>query len=111
MIKPTRSFVLTYEGKKKVIRINCWQLKNTISLCVFIKKENYMEMKGMKSHDYHVVMQEILLLCLWNLLTKDYRMALIHLSRVFKELCSKIVDLATMGDLKQDVALTLLLLE
>jgi hypothetical protein len=26
-------------------------------------------------------------------------------------LCSKIVDLATMGDLKQDVALTLLLLE
>jgi hypothetical protein len=70
-----------------------------------------MEMKGMKSHDYHVVMQEILLLCLWNLLTKDYRMAFIHLSRVFKELCSKIVDLATMGDLKQDVALTLLLLE
>lgn len=68
-------------------------------------------MKGMKSHDYHVMMQEILPLCLWNLLAKDCRMALIHLSWVFKQLCSKIVDLATMGDLKQDVALTLLLLE
>ncbi len=66
-------------------------------------------MKGMKSHDYHVMMQEILPLCLWNLLAKDCRMALIHLSWVFKELCSKIVDPAIVGDLKQDVALTLLL--
>ncbi len=70
-----------------------------------------MEMKGMKSHDYHVMMQEILPLCLWNFLAKDCRMALIHLSWVFKELCSKIVDSAIVGDLKQDVALTLLLLE
>jgi hypothetical protein len=39
------------------------------------------------------------------------RMAIIWLSRVFKKLCTKIVDPLTMGDLKHDVALTLVLLE
>jgi hypothetical protein len=89
MIKPTRSFVLIDEKKK--VHTNCWQFKNTISLCVFIKKEIHKdgEMKGMKSHDYHVMMQEILPLCLWNLMEKGYRMALIHLSHVLKKLCSK----------------------
>jgi hypothetical protein len=47
------------------------------------------EMTGMKSHDYHVMMQEILPLCLLNFMAKGYRMAFIHLSWVFKKLCSK----------------------
>ncbi len=47
------------------------------------------EMKGMKSHDYHVMMQEILPLCLWNLMAKNYKMALICLSRIFKKSSSK----------------------
>jgi hypothetical protein len=43
-------------------------------------------MKGMKSHDYHVMMQEILPLCLQNLMAKNYKMALIHLSQIIKKL-------------------------
>lgn len=68
-------------------------------------------MKGMKSHDYDVMMQEILPLCMWHLATKGCKMAIIRLSCVFKKLCPKIVDSATMGDFKQDVALIFVLLE
>ncbi len=68
-------------------------------------------MKGMKSHDYHVMMEEMLPLCMRNFMEKGCRQAIIHLSHVFKKLCAKVVDPATMGDLKQDVALTLVLLE
>jgi hypothetical protein len=56
-------------------------------------------MKGMKSHDYHVMMQEILPLCLQNLMAKGYRMALIRLSRVFKKLCSKSYEPSHNGGL------------
>jgi hypothetical protein len=38
-------------------------------------------------------------------------MAIIQLTWVFKKLCAKIVDPTTMEDLKQDVVLTLMLLE
>ncbi len=55
------------------------------------------EMKGMKSHDYHVMMQEILLLCLRNLMVTGYRIALICLSHVLKKLCSKSYELGHNG--------------
>ncbi len=92
---------------------NCWQLEDKISLCTFIKKRIIKdgEMRGMKSHDYHVMMQEILPLCMQHLTTKGCNMAIIRLFCVFKKLCAKIVDPTTMGDFKQDVALTLVLLE
>ncbi len=38
-------------------------------------------------------------------------MTIIHLSRVLKKLCAKIVDPTTMVELKNDVAITLVLLE
>jgi hypothetical protein len=34
-------------------------------------------MRGMKSHDYHVMMQEILPLCMQHLTTKGCNMAII----------------------------------
>jgi hypothetical protein len=46
-------------------------------------------MKGMKSHDYHVMMQIILPLCMCHLMAKGYKMAIIQLSHVFKQLCAK----------------------
>jgi hypothetical protein len=65
----------------------------------------------MKSNDYHVMMQTILPLCMRHLMAKGYKMAIIRLSHVFKQLCAKIVDLTIMGELKKDVAITLVLLE
>jgi hypothetical protein len=69
------------------------------------------DLKGMKSHDYHVMMQEILPLCMQHLMTKDCRIAIICLCRIFKRICAKVVDPTRMGELKNDVAITLVLLE
>jgi len=44
-------------------------------------------------------------------MTKGCRMAIIHLCRVFKSLCAKVVDPTKMGELKKEVAITLVLLE
>ena len=69
------------------------------------------KMRGLKSHDYHVMMQDMLPLCLRHLLDKGPRMAIMKLSRVFKKICSRVVDPAQMVSLKEDTALVLCLLE
>jgi hypothetical protein len=56
-------------------------------------------------------MQEILPLCMQHLMIKGYRMAIIWLCQVFKQLCAKVVDLAMMGELKNEAIMTLMLLE
>jgi hypothetical protein len=68
-------------------------------------------MRGIKSHDYHVMMQDILHVCMRHLIASGCRMAIIQLCRVLKKLCVKIVDLTTMEELKKNVAITLMLLE
>jgi hypothetical protein len=65
----------------------------------------------MKSHDFHVMMQDILPLCMQHLVARGCRMAIIHLDHAFKKLHAKIVDPRTMDDLKHDVEVTLVLLE
>jgi hypothetical protein len=69
------------------------------------------DLKGMKSHDYHIMMQEILPLCMQHLMTKDCRIAIICLCQVFKRICAKVVDPTRMGELTNDVAITLILVE
>lgn len=56
-------------------------------------------------------MQEILPLCMQHLMTKGYRMVVIQLCRIFKQLCAKVMDLTTIGELKNEVVMTLVLLE
>jgi len=46
-----------------------------------------------------------------HLMAKGYKMTIISLSRVFNKLCAKIVDPTTMVELKNDVVVTLILLE
>ncbi len=111
MIKPKGSFVLV-EKEDMFIQI-VGNLKTPFHYMSSLRKKINKDgkMKGMKSHDYHVMMQKILPLCMRNFMENWCRQAIIHLSRVFKKLCAKVVDPATMGDLKHDVALTLVLLK
>jgi len=44
-------------------------------------------------------------------MTKDYRIVIIHLCQVFKRICAKVVDPIRKGELKNDVAITLILLK
>jgi hypothetical protein len=51
----------------------------------------------MKSHDYNVMMQKILPLCMWHNMAKGYKMAIIHLSHVLKKLSVKFVGSGNNG--------------
>jgi hypothetical protein len=44
-------------------------------------------------------------------MAKGYRMVIIHLNHVSKKLCNKVVDPNTIANLKEDVAMTMVLLE
>jgi hypothetical protein len=68
-------------------------------------------LKGLKSHDYHVLMQQVLPLCIRTLLTKDVRMTIMRVSRIFGKLCAKVVDPSTISELFQETAVTMCMVE
>jgi hypothetical protein len=55
---------------------------------------------AMKSHDYHVILQQILPLCMWHKMGKVPRIAIMKICKIFKLICGKVYDLATYQYLK-----------
>ena len=70
-----------------------------------------LKLYGLKSHDYHALMQLLLLVPLRSVLPKQVRHAICRLSFFFNALCSKVVDVAALNKLQNDVVVTLCLLE
>ena len=66
---------------------------------------------GLKSHDYHVLIQDILPACIRGLLHPGARDAVIRLGNCFKKICAKAIDPASIPSLRQYVAETMCLLE
>jgi hypothetical protein len=48
---------------------------------------------SLKSHDYHVLMQQIMPLTLRGLLTEGARMAVMHMCKIFCQLCTNLRSL------------------
>ncbi len=69
------------------------------------------DLKGIRSHNFHVMMQDILSLCMQHLMAKGCRMVIIRLNHVSKKLCNKVVDPNTIENFKEDAAMTMVLLE
>ena len=67
--------------------------------------------EDLKSHDYHILMQQVMPLCLKDLIDRGPRMAIIKVGRVFMRICSKVVDLSGAQSLKKDTAIALCFLE
>ena len=66
---------------------------------------------GLKSHDYHALMQQLLLVAIRSVLPKHVRYAIKRLCFFFNALCAKVVDVSKLNDLQQDIVVTLCLLE
>jgi hypothetical protein len=69
------------------------------------------KLKGLKAHDYHVLMQQILPLCVYTFMIRGLRLAIIHMNEVFQRLCAKTIAFNMMSDLKQEATITFCLLE
>jgi hypothetical protein len=66
---------------------------------------------GLKSHDYHVLMQQIMPLALRGLLQPGPRMAVMRISKVFRRICGSVWNPLEFDALQADVARSMALLE
>ncbi|XP_027108997.2 uncharacterized protein [Coffea arabica] len=79
-----------------------------ISRCVKVKPQ---KISGLKSHDYHILMQQLLPIALRRTLSKAVRSPLVKLSRYFRKLCSKVLDPADLVHLEKEIGIILCQLE
>jgi len=87
---PTAPYVMSKSEKTMFIQ-NIRELKTPSNYVGQLSKKITAdgELRGLKSHDYHILMQHIMPLCLRTLLTKEIRVAIIRICRVFTRLCAK----------------------
>ncbi|RVW49659.1 hypothetical protein CK203_076741 [Vitis vinifera] len=88
----------------KVPKGYCSNMRNLVSM-------EDLKLYGLKSHDYHTLMQQLLPMSLRSLLPKHVRHAICRLSFLFNALCSKVVDVSALDKLQNDLVVTLCLLE
>jgi hypothetical protein len=66
---------------------------------------------ALKSHDYHVLIQNLLPLAIWGLLQPTARVAVMRMCKVYRRICSKVYDLLQFQSLLNDVTESMALLE
>lgn len=104
LIKYQAPYVLTdAEWKQFVTRLCSLKVPSNYG-SAFKKHVMNRKLGSMKSHDYHVLMQEVLPLCLRGLLQKPVRSVIMRLSDVFRRICVKVWDEAEFLQLTEDVA-------
>lgn len=79
-----------------------------IAKCVHLKDRKIF---GLKSHDSHILMQQLLPLALRSVLPKNVSLVLMELSSFFRELCAKSIRGKQLQQLEARIALTLCNLE
>nr|CAN66225.1 hypothetical protein VITISV_006068 [Vitis vinifera] len=82
----------------------CSNMRNLVSM-------EDLKLYGLKSHDYHALMQQLLPVSLRSVFTKHVRHAICRLSFFFNALCSKVVDVVALDKLQNNVVVKLCLLE
>lgn len=81
---------------------------SNISRCVDVQAR---KVSGLKSHDSHVLMQQLLPLAIKNTLPLDVSIVLVELCTFFRKLCSKVLIVEELDQLQQQIILTLCHLE
>ena len=69
------------------------------------------KLRGLKSHDYHILLQQVMPVCLRNIGDRRVVGAIMRVSRIFQRLCAKVVNPEGRQQLLDDAAETLSTLE
>ena len=110
---PPSAFTLSKAEKKKMLSSflfmklpygHASNIKNCVSMAD-------LKMYGLKSHDCHILLQQLLPVAIRAVLPKNVRVTIIRLCFFFNSLCSKVVDISKLDKLQSDVILTLCELE
>ena len=111
---PTASYTLSTMEKKVFcqalsqlkVPYGYWSnLRNLVSI-------EDLKLYGLKSHDYHALMQQLLPVSLRSIFPKNVRNAICRLSFLFYAFCSEVVvDVSALDELQNKVVVTLCLFE
>ena len=108
---PDAPYVLSATDQARVLRV----LKNLRTPTNYVAslhtKISKGKLSGLKSHDYHILMQQILPLCFRKVANKALAGAIIRLSRVFRKLCAKTINMAEKQQMLADCAETMCMFE
>ena len=72
---------------------------------------NDLKLVGMKSHDYHVLMQQFLPIAIRGIMQDDVRMTITRLCMFFNAICSKVIDTEKLDELENEGYIILCQLE
>ncbi|XP_010451825.1 PREDICTED: uncharacterized protein LOC104734009 [Camelina sativa] len=81
---------------------------SNISRCI---KMEACTVKGLKSHDYRVLMQQLLLVAIRGLLPKGVRIAIGRLCAFFNHLCQRVIDRETISVIEHEIVETICMFE
>ena len=110
---PTASYTLS-KSEKKLFCKRLFDLKlpdgysSNISNCVVVDQCKIM---GLKSHDFHVLMQQFLAIAIRGLMEEGPRVAIIRLCKFFNGICQRVIDKDEILELEKEVVETLCMLE
>ena len=110
---PKAPFNLTLSERRQVVTLLSHLrvpdgYSSNISRCVTLDDGRIL---GMKNHDCHVFMQDLLLPAFRGVLDEKALEPLVELSNYFKQLCSKTLDMNVLDQMEKDIAITLCKLE
>ncbi|KAL4035621.1 hypothetical protein IC575_004324 [Cucumis melo] len=104
LTKKEKRFLLKSLSKMKVPRDYSSNVTNLVS----IEKS---KLNGLKSHDCHVLLQQLLPVAIRSVLPKHVRYAITRLCLFFNSICNKVIDVTQVEKLQEDIVITLCLLE
>lgn len=70
-----------------------------------------LKLKGLKTHDCHIIMEHLLPIGIRSILPEKVRLALTRLCFFFREICSKVIDPQKLPTLQREIVVTLCELE
>ena len=70
-----------------------------------------LKLVGLKSHDYHVLIQQLLTVAFRGILTEKVRFIIYRLCFFFNAICSKVIDPKQLDNLENEASIILCELE
>ncbi|XP_010495350.1 PREDICTED: uncharacterized protein LOC104772433 [Camelina sativa] len=102
------------KGEKKIFCRRLFDFKGPDGYCSNISRGVSLQdckVTGLKSHDYHVIMQQLLPIALRGLLPKGPRVAIVRLCAFFNQLCQRVIDRDQILAMEAEIVETLCMFE
>ncbi|XP_073154053.1 uncharacterized protein [Henckelia pumila] len=96
--------------KKTFLPTACYTLSYSSNVKNLVSMKD-VKLVGLKSHEYHTLMQQLLPVAIRGVLPKHVRDTINRLCGFFNVLCNKVIDVSKLNDLQREIVTLLCLLE